>query len=50
MYYYYYENGIADAKDDRRALYIKRYIYAMKKAIGEGSNIKDVLVVINGQF
>ena len=34
------ENGIADAKDDRRALYIKRYIYAMKKAISEGSNIK----------
>ena len=38
------ENGIADAKDDRRALYIKRYIYAMKKAISEGSNIKDIFI------
>ena len=33
------ENGIADAKMIEE-LYIKRYTYAMKKAISEGSNIK----------
>ena len=34
------ENGIADAEDDRRELYIKRYIYAMSKAIKDGFDIK----------
>ena len=27
------ENGVADAADDRRALYIKRYLYSVSKAI-----------------
>lgn len=30
---YITENGIGDARDDRRELYIKRYLYAMKKAM-----------------
>ena len=34
------ENGIADSEDNRRSLYIERYIYAMNKAMQEGSNIK----------
>ena len=34
------ENGIADSKDDRRSLFIERYIYAMNRAIKEGSNIE----------
>ena len=34
------ENGIADNKDDRRALYIERYIYAMYKAMEEGCNVQ----------
>ena len=34
------ENGIADSKDDRRGLFIERYIYAMNRAIQEGANIQ----------
>ncbi len=34
------ENGIADAKDDRRALFIERYLYSVYRAIREGTNIK----------
>ena len=34
------ENGIADAKDDRRALFIRRYIFAMNRALNEGIDIK----------
>ena len=34
------ENGIADDKDDRRALYIERYIYAMNLAMQEGSDVR----------
>ena len=34
------ENGIADAKDDRRSLFIERYIYAMSKAIDEGAKVE----------
>tara|TARA_Y100000996_G_C22123736_1_gene479219 strand:- start:131 stop:475 length:345 start_codon:yes stop_codon:yes gene_type:complete len=34
------ENGIADAMDDRRSLFIERYIYAMSRAIKEGANVK----------
>jgi len=33
------ENGIADAKDDRRDLFIKRYLYAVSKAISEGHQV-----------
>ena len=33
------ENGIADAKDDRRELYIKRYLYATSRAIEKGYDI-----------
>ena len=33
------ENGIADAKDNRRELYIKRYLYAVSKSIQDGYNV-----------
>ena len=33
------ENGIADAGDNRRELFIKRYLYAVAKAIEDGFNI-----------
>ena len=33
------ENGIADEKDNRRELYIKRYLYAVSRAIEDGFNI-----------
>ena len=34
------ENGIADSADDRRSLFIERYIYAMSKAIKDGSDVR----------
>jgi len=34
------ENGIADAKDDRRALYIDRYIRAVARSIQEGFDVR----------
>lgn len=35
------ENGVADRKDDgRRAMYIRRYLYAMHRAISEGIDIR----------
>jgi beta-glucosidase len=34
------ENGIADAKDDRRELFINQYLYVVSKAISEGYNIR----------
>jgi beta-glucosidase len=34
------ENGIADAKDDRRELFIRRYIYALHKAIQDGYDVR----------
>lgn len=35
------ENGIADSKDEwKRDLFIKRYLYALSKAIQEGLPIK----------
>jgi beta-glucosidase len=37
---YITENGVADAKDDRRALFISQYLYAVSRAISEGYNIK----------
>ena len=37
---YITENGIADAKDDRRDIWLKRYIYAACKALREGCNVK----------
>ena len=33
------ENGVADAEDNRRELYIKRYLYAVSRAIEDGFNI-----------
>ena len=33
------ENGIADKKDDKRELYINRYLYAVYKSIKEGYNV-----------
>ncbi len=37
---YVTENGIADAQDDRRETFIRRYIYAMSKAIRDGVDIR----------
>jgi beta-glucosidase len=34
------ENGVADATDDRRKLYIQRYRYAVSKAIEDGFDIQ----------
>ncbi len=34
------ENGIADSNDDRRSLFIERYIYAMNRAISDGINVE----------
>ena len=34
------ENGIADAIDDRRSLFIERYIYAMSRSIKEGADVR----------
>ena len=33
------ENGVADAKDNLRELYIKRYLYAVSRAIKDGYNV-----------
>lgn len=37
---YITENGIADGKDDRRELFIKRYMYALKKAVNDGYDVR----------
>lgn len=37
---YITENGIADAKDDRRELFIKRYLYALYRAIQDGYDVR----------
>ncbi len=34
------ENGIADKKDDRRSLYVKKYLFAIFKAIKDGYDVK----------
>ena len=37
---YVTENGIADAQDDRRHLYIRRHMYALSRAIADGANVR----------
>ena len=37
---YITENGIADAKDNRRELFIKRYLYAVSEAIKSGYDVR----------
>ncbi|NQU26755.1 MAG: family 1 glycosylhydrolase [Candidatus Marinimicrobia bacterium] len=37
---YVTENGIADHRDDRREHYIRRYLYALSKAIVTGSDVR----------
>lgn len=37
---YITETGIADSKDDRRELFIKRYLYAVNKAIKENYDVR----------
>ena len=37
---YVTENGIPDAKDDRRADFITRYLYAMKRAMDDGADVR----------
>jgi beta-glucosidase len=37
---YITENGIADAKDDRRDLFIRRYLYALSQAIKDGCDVR----------
>jgi beta-glucosidase len=34
------ENGLADSIDDRRALFIERYIYAVYRAMEEGADVR----------
>ena len=34
------ENGVADARDDRRALFISQYLYAVSKAISDGYKVE----------
>lgn len=37
---YVTENGIADAKDDKRELYIRRHLYALSKTIEKGYDVR----------
>jgi beta-glucosidase len=37
---YITENGVADIDDSRRRLFLKRYIYAMSKAIEDGCDVR----------
>lgn len=37
---YITENGIADAKDDRREMFLKQYLYAVSKAIKDGYDVR----------
>jgi len=37
---YITENGIADATDDRRATWIRRYLYATKRAMDDGVDVR----------
>lgn len=37
---YVTENGIADHKDNRRALFIRRYLYALSRAIDSGADVR----------
>ncbi|CAN0040737.1 unnamed protein product, partial [Ectocarpus sp. 4 AP-2014] len=37
---YVTENGIADADDTRRRLYLKRYLYALSRAIKDGCDVR----------
>jgi beta-glucosidase len=37
---YITENGIADAKDDRRDLFLRRYLYALWRAIQDGYDVR----------
>jgi beta-glucosidase len=34
------ENGIADARDDRRALFVERYLYALYRALRDGCDVQ----------
>jgi len=37
---YVTENGIADDRDDRRADFIRRYLYAMRRAMDDGVDVR----------
>jgi beta-glucosidase len=37
---YVTENGLADAVDDRRALFIRRYLYAVSRALRDGVDVR----------
>lgn len=37
---YVTENGIADERDDRRALFIRRYLYALYRAMSDGVDVR----------
>lgn len=37
---YVTENGIADARDDRRDTFIRRYLYAVARAMGDGVDVR----------
>ncbi len=40
---YITENGIADAKDDRRKFWIQSHLYAVSKAIDDGLDIRGFI-------
>lgn len=37
---YITENGVADAQDDRRHLFLRRHIYALSKALSDGFDVR----------
>jgi beta-glucosidase len=37
---YITENGLPDDKDDRRATWIRRYLFAMRRAMDEGVDVR----------
>ncbi len=37
---YITENGLADSKDDRREIFLKKYLYTLSKAINDGYDIR----------
>jgi hypothetical protein len=37
---YVTENGIADGDDSRRSLFLRRYLYAMHRAVSEGIDVR----------
>ena len=43
---YITENGVADRDDSRQLLFVKRYIYAMSKAIKDGVDLRGMIYYV----